>query len=340
MRRLIAALPVALSLAGCEPGLVGYAAKQGFRHGSLLMKAESVDTVLARPGLDPKTEHYLRLAKDVLSFAESKGMRLGANYRKYVALQRDWVTQVVMAARKDALEPHLFRYPVVGDLPYKGFYDEPDAVAEEKSLADRGFDTYRREVDAFSTTGWLPDPLVSTMFDSDGRFVELLLHELTHATFYFPNEADFNEAFASWTGYRLALEFIDTPAARNWPERERIKAELTASHDFQMKFADVVKEIVAKGREFYARAEPLAQRAAYFAWIRERLDRDPGLKRIPTDKWNNAVILSFGTYYEHVRPIQAYAERHKLGAAELLAYVAKTGPASLDEILGRSPKNH
>lgn len=66
-------------------------------------------------------------------------------------------------------------------------------------------DTYRRPVEAFSTTGWLPDPILSTMFSKADRFIELIFHELTHSTFYFESELDFNEAFASWMGYRGAI---------------------------------------------------------------------------------------------------------------------------------------
>ncbi|MBS1982532.1 MAG: aminopeptidase [Bdellovibrionales bacterium] len=324
------------ALWGCEADLPTYVAKQGFRHGSLLLKAESVEKVLARPGLEPRTEHFLRLAQAVLKFAAKNGMRTGGSYTKFIDLKRDWVTQIVMAAQPDSLTPYLFHYPIVGDLPYRGFYDEADAEALEKKFQEQGLDTYRRKVEAFSTTGWLPDPLLSTMFSDEGRLVELLLHELTHATFYFPNAADFNEAFASWMGYRLALEFIAQTDSTLVSNRERVLKELQDNHAFQLRFAKLVREILARGREFYAQPNARAKRAEYFAWIQRRLDNEPRLGKF-NERWNNALILSLGTYYENVEPIESYAQKRGLSPAQFLQIVATTGPGIMPEILRASP---
>lgn len=323
-------LPLSL-LTACEGALPLYIAKQGFRHGALLLKAEPVDSLLKQPNLDPKTERYLKLSKEVIDYAEANGMRTRANYRKYIALDRDWVTQIVMAAKKDSLTPHLFSYPIVGELPYRGFYDEADAVAFEKKLAARDLDTYRREVDAFSTTGWLPDPLVSSMFSDEARFIELMFHELTHATFYFASEADFNEAFASWMGFRLAVSFIDDHL-KDDPNRAKLLAELQAEDKRQRELAAAVKVILAKGHELYQRPTALQEREAYFTWIHDYLVGQKLLRAGSTTKWNNAVILGLSTYYEQVGPIEAYAQKEKLAPKDLLRRVVERGPAIIREI--------
>lgn len=288
------------------------------------------------PNLDPATERYLRLSQTVLKYAEGLGMKTGASYRAYIGLPpgRDWVTQVVVAARRDRLESHLFNYPLYGGLPYKGFYDEADAAKLEQSLKDDGYDVIRRKVPAFSTTGWMPDPILSTMFRGEGDFIELLLHELVHANFYFPGEADFNEAFASWFAYRMSQEFVtNTPAGLNL-NRDKVLAELAEDHAVQADLAAAMTRIIAEGRKRYAEAkEPLAVRDSYFAWIREYLGQQPRLKAMAERPWNNALILSFGTYYAHVDAIERYARERRFTPPRLLEKVVSEGPKIVREIL-------
>jgi predicted aminopeptidase len=320
-------------LSACDPTLPGYLAKQGFYHGALLLRGQRVDEVLARPGLDPMTDHYLRLAREVLREARQRGFRTGHSYERFIRVERDWVTQIVMAAPKDRLEPYLFKYPVVGGLPYKGFYDEADARQLEQELAAQGYDVYRRPVEAFSTTGWLPDPLLSTMFDSEARLIELLFHELTHAQFYFPNEADFNEAFASWIGNRLAADFVRTSNFKFQKPRADLLVELHEREEREVAFASIVDEIMQEGHRRYARPLSAPQREAYFDWIRARLRRDPRYRSLADRPWNNAFILSLATYSALVRPIDAYAQRERLAPTDLLHRVVERGPGIVHEIV-------
>jgi predicted aminopeptidase len=330
-----------LSLNACSDNLPAYVVKQGLKQGRLILRSQDIDSVLARPSLDPKTESYLKLAKQVVLYAHDElGMHTGQNYRKYIQLDRPWVTEVVTAAHHDKLEPFLFHYPIVGDLPYKGYFDESDAIALEEKLKSQGYDTYRRKVEAFSTAGWLPDPLTSSMLSERSRLIELLFHELTHATFYFKSYADFNEAFASWMGYKGALQFIDSSLKPS--DAPELKTRLEADHKYQLAFAHVVKEILKKGHEEYASSKNIeATRKEYFDWIEKRLASDPLFaehaktrsKTAPKIQWNNALLLSLGTYYELVEPIDQYARDHKLSPKEFLALVTKSGPSIVPQIL-------
>ena len=336
----ITATLVSLVLGGCESGLLGYLAKQGMKQGGLILKARDIDEVLANPNNSSTTERYLRLTQKIVAYARDHlNMNTGRSYRKFIQLDRDWVTQIVIAAQRDRLEPYLFHYPIVGDLPYKGYFDEADAIELQDKLEKDGLDTYRRKVPAYSTTGFLPDPIISTMFDGEARFIELLFHELTHSTFYFKSEADFNEAFASWMGFRSALEFIDAS-----PEIEHaadLKKELQADHLFQLKFAKVVRDIFKRAPDFYGEKElPGAsvekKREAFFAWIRSQLGSDPDFARMNKLEWNNAFLLGLGTYYEKVEPIDSYAQREKLSPKDFLVLVKEKGPSIINVINGPS----
>jgi predicted aminopeptidase len=319
-----------LLLSACETDLPSYLLKQGLKQGSLLLRAESVDTHLKNPHISPETQKYLLLSKEVLQFAEEKmQMKTGSNYRHYISLSRPWVTQIVMAAHKNKLTSHKFRYPIFGDLPYKGFFDEKDAIDLENKLRDMGLDTYRRPVEAFSSTGWLPDPLLSTMFTGELRFIELLLHELTHSTFYFKSEANFNEAFASWMGFKAALEFIEQSA--RFENKEKMKIELKNQHQRQIHVASLFQKIKQYGKTFYDDPNNANKREKYFEWIRATF-REEKLHRLAELNWNNALILSFGTYYELVPQIEAYAQKENLSPAEFLKRIKTTGAKIIQDI--------
>jgi len=52
-----------------------------------------------------------------------------------------------------------------------------------------------------------------------------------------------------------------------------------------------------------------------------------------TLEWNNALVLSLGTYYELVPLIENYANSQKLDPKEFLALVVKRGPSIISEII-------
>lgn len=313
--------------------MTGYLFKQGMQQGSLIIRAENTDKLLKSNRLSPEEKKFIILAREVINFAEKDlGMKTGRNYRYFIRLRRPWITQIVLAAKHDRLESHLYNFPIIGKVPYKGFFDEDDAIAQEKILKAQGLDTYRREVPAFSTAGWLPDPLVSTMFSSEERFVELLFHELTHSNFYFESEADFNEAFASWFGFKAAVQFLKSrPELTSNPQSI---LELEKRHERQLSLAKVVKEIIARANSFYkdTSLDVETRRKNYFTWIQLRL-RSEGFEKLADLEWNNALILSLGTYYELVDPIDRYAQLNNLSAKDFLKKVIDRGSPIIGEIL-------
>jgi predicted aminopeptidase len=266
-----------------------------------------VEEWLRAKSISPRLESMLKLSQSVLSFAEEDlGMNVGRNYRRYIELSRPWVSQIVMAAYRDRLESRLFQYPIVGSLPYRGYFNEADAKNLEERLKGEGFDTYRRPVSAFSSLGWFPDPLLSTMMRDEAHLIELLFHELTHSTFFFAGQADFNEAFASWMGFRAALLFLDSPrAALHFDEtrRQELRRELQRDHAFQLKLARFVSEQLKLGRAGNF------EREAFYTRLKSALTKDPELASFAARDWNNAFLLSLGTYYERVPSIEAKYEK-------------------------------
>jgi len=79
----------------------------------------------------------------------------------------------------------------------------------EKQRLDReSYDTYVQGAHAYSTLGWLRDPIFSSMLKwNEGTLANLILHEMSHGTLYFRDKTDFNEQMATFIGNRGAIHF-------------------------------------------------------------------------------------------------------------------------------------
>lgn len=322
-----------LAICGCDGSLPHYILAQGFQQGSILLRAKPIEDLLADPTTDQRTRDYLTLAQDVRVFARDHlDLKVGRAYTKYLKLNRDWVSQIVMASDKDKLNQYMFDFPVVGKLPYKGFFDESEAIALENELKQKGLDTYRRPVEAFSSTGFFPDPLLSTMLDSKGRLIELLIHELTHTTFYFEGEADFNEAAATYIGFRGALEYIvhKGEALKNGPQ---LREELQRSFERQIKLSHLVIDLINKTNYFYSNAAlPIAEsvRQQHFETI-GKMFLEAGFPTLGKEEWNNARLLGLATYGSSIPKIAEFVEKNNLDVKKLVATIKAEGP----EIISR-----
>jgi predicted aminopeptidase len=116
---------------------------------------------------------------------------------------------LVSAAYRDTLKAYTWWFPIVGRVPYKGYFDFGAARQAAKSLAADGYDVYVRPSDAFSTLGFFNDPLLNTTLKGDSlSLANTVIHELTHNTFYAAGQAPFNESFAMFVGARGAAAFF------------------------------------------------------------------------------------------------------------------------------------
>lgn len=195
-----------LFLSSCE---TGYLIKNSYYQLRLLQKREPIESLLQQEKLNSEEKRKLLLAQEAKKFAEEKmGLASTKNYTSFVSLDEKYLTYVVSAAEKWKLQPIQWYFPITGSVPYKGFFQEKQAVEFEKELLLNNVDTYRRGVSAFSTLGWFNDPIYSSMLNyNDEDLVNTIIHETVHATIYIPSSADFNERLASFLGNQGALEF-------------------------------------------------------------------------------------------------------------------------------------
>jgi predicted aminopeptidase len=203
-----AVLAASLALSGCvEPG---YLLRAGWSEARLLLRREPIDVLLARDDLAADLRTRLELTLAVRRFAASGlGLEVGESYTTFAEVPDDATVWVVSAARRDALELHTWRYPLVGRLPYRGFFDRDAAERVAADLGRDDLDVEVRPAVAFSTLGWFADPLLSTTVQRPAVAVaDTVLHEIWHTTLFIPGEAAFNESAATFAGHRGAVAFF------------------------------------------------------------------------------------------------------------------------------------
>jgi predicted aminopeptidase len=187
-----------------------YIARAAWEEARILARRRPIPELIADVRTPPEVRAKLQLVLEARAFAEdSVGLRAGDSFTTYTQLDRDTLVLVLSGAYRDRLERYTWWFPIVGRVPYKGFFDAEAAQRSAREMERRGFDVYLRPAAAFSTLGFFNDPLLSTTLRWDSLdIVNTVIHETTHSTFYARNQAVFNESFANLVGARGAEWFL------------------------------------------------------------------------------------------------------------------------------------
>ena len=130
-----------------------YLARAGWEEGKILARRKPITQLVASPGTDARTRAKLELVLDARRFAaDSLGLKVNQSFTTYSRLDADTLVLVVSAAYRDRLSMYTWWFPIVGRVPYKGYFDFGDAHATARDLERSGFDAYVRPASAFSTT--------------------------------------------------------------------------------------------------------------------------------------------------------------------------------------------
>jgi predicted aminopeptidase len=250
---------------------------------------------------------------DIRRFAmEELGLRQSKNYTRYVQLDRNYLAAVVSACAKDSFTRHEWWFPIVGRVPYKGFFDIEDARKERKKLEKKDLDVWIRGVDAFSTLGWFQDPLYSFMKDYPLRdLADLIIHELFHATVFLRNHVQFNEELAQFVGSegaRLYMESIAYNVSEN--TSDNAETDAIARRADQAAYLAFIRSLIAELDTVYknaalSREEKLEQKGLLIAQAKINFEANydsvfmtenyRGFIDLPI---NNAYLELFLLYYE------------------------------------------
>lgn len=194
-----------------------YLLRAGWEEGKILARRRPIAELVAAGTTAPPLRAKLDLVLAARAFArDSLGLETGESFTTYSPLDRDTLVLVLSGAYRDKLQAYTWWFPVVGRVPYKGYFDFGQARAAERELTARGYDARLGAASAFSTLGWFNDPLLPTTLRADSLTVaNTVIHELTHNSYYAPGGAVFNESFANFVGARGAERFF---ASRGQPK--------------------------------------------------------------------------------------------------------------------------
>jgi predicted aminopeptidase len=322
--RLLALAAIAFLLPSC------YVLTVGTKYLSYQAKARPVDILLKDDMLDAGTRAFLERSKAVRAFAVGKlGLKESKNYTTLADSGRGYIADVVQACAPDAFKRYLWSYPVVGKLPYKGFFDRPSAEKEAARLKAKGYDVLTREVDGFSTLGFLKDPLWTFMVSySDADLSDLIIHELSHATIYRQGQQDFNEEVATFIGERGSLEYLTFAHGDPSSQLEAEKARRRSSDAFVAFMRETAAElevVYARGlprEEVLARkTEMLAARARLYAEKAPELFEDPAYRSFDFSRVNNAYLDLYRLYWGDSALYARYCE--KICSGSLPAFILR-----------------
>jgi predicted aminopeptidase len=288
----IALITVFLS-AGC------YSVRQALHHNDLFNSRRPIMEVLADNGVDEKTKAALANVARILDFAATHGLNAENSYTYYIDTTDPHVSYLVQAAWPDRFEFRTWWFPVVGDVPYLGFFEKSERDAMAESLEKQGFDVYTAGVGAFSSLGWFDDPLFTSMLRrSETDLAHLLFHELTHRTVWIPGSVVFNENLAEYIADVMTEEYLlaigkkpiiqayfdkkaDKKSFRIW--LRSLKSELGAWYDAQK--GTPQEQVIAGKKAIIDKYTGKGLRPKF-----KRYDY------VGDDKWNNASILGASLY--------------------------------------------
>ncbi|MEN3942095.1 aminopeptidase [Prosthecobacter sp. SYSU 5D2] len=304
-------LALALMLTGCST--VGFYAQALRGQREIMNQARPVAEVLADPSTKPLLREKLTTVEDIRAFADSDlGLPADGQYERYTNLGRKYVVWVIYAAPEFSTEAKSWWYPLVGSLKYRGFFTEARAEKEAAKLRAEGLDVYMGGVAAYSTLGYLKDPLLNTfMGRPDADLAELVFHELTHQRIYLSGDTDFNEALATVVGREGALRWMKARGMQK--ELKQYQREMVLETEFVAEALQTRNELKA----LYARSDldEAAMREAKQAALGELKIRLNAMNKrhggsLKLDRWfekpvNNARLNTLATYHDLVPGFEA-----------------------------------
>lgn len=300
-------LGLLLSSAACSPV---YVIRAGIEEVKILSRRQPIQKLVDDPATPPERRDKLALVLQARTFADrALGLDAGESYTTFSQLDSDTLALVLSAAHRDQFRARTWWFPIVGSVPYKGFFSESAARREIRKLEEAGFDTYLRPTSAFSTLGWFNDPLVSPVLrHGEVDLVNTVVHEIFHNTLYLSGRAQYNESVANFVGARGAIEFF---CRRDGAEAPRC-LEAHAAWEDDLLFGHFLDELVAELEALYARTDltreqKLEEREEVFRRAKERFAGEvrPALKvqtfsSFTNTPLNNATLISRRLYYHRL----------------------------------------
>jgi len=276
-------------------------------HLDLMARRQPFAEVVSDVNATDELKAHLQRVASIREFASRElGLPDNDSYRIYAPLDRDYPVWNVWVTPEFDLQPRQSCFPIVGCVPYRGYYSKQLAHDYAAAFLDAGDDVMVSGVTAYSTLGFFDDPVTSTMLRlPEEKLAGLIFHELAHQVVYVRDNATFNESFARAVEIEGTLRWL---AGRH--DEAALVRYRTALERADAFFADVRMARAELARLYASDASDSAKRQgkkrifdAMCEAQQQRKMLDPGWSAY--DAWfavhlNNAKLAAVATYFDDV----------------------------------------
>jgi predicted aminopeptidase len=235
------AVVIVFSVTNCRT--ISYGIRQGIGQVKVLTNAEPIAKFLNDVNYPDSLKAKIRLIQEIKQFTvDSLGLEPSGSYKKMYDQRGEPLIWMMLASKPYELKPYEWKFPIVGTFTYKGHFKKELAIKELTNLKKEGYDTRMGKVAAWSTLGYLDDPILSEMLNRDvGQLSALIIHELTHGTLYIKNDVAFNENLADFVGDYGAVRFLTMKYGSGSKE--------LANYFLELKYNESYAKLMLRGSE-------------------------------------------------------------------------------------------
>jgi predicted aminopeptidase len=284
-----------------------YYAQSIFGQLEILQKSKPIDELLRDKSLPLQLFQQLNLAQQLRQFSISDlDLPNNGSYRQYADIGREYVVWNVFASPELSLQQKHWCYLIVGCLSYRGYFSRDTAIQLASYIEEQHYDVYVGGVAAYSTLGWIADPVLNTMLNRDViHLAKIMFHELAHQKIYIKDDTEFNEAFAD----TVALVGVERWLLKNGDkelfvkfgqnqDREDIFVDLVIRYRQQLD--GIYKSEIPETEKRSAKIRILQQMVNEYRQIRDHWNNG-----VTYDSWfalgvNNAKLNAVITYREYL----------------------------------------
>lgn len=224
---------------------------------------------------------------DILLFSKEMGFDPEKNYSKiYCDFSNRLI--VVSASPKFKIEPYLWTFPILGEVPYKGFFNYKLLSDELIELKKLNLDVDTGQVNAYSTLGILSDPIMPGMLKmNEEELAETIFHELVHKYTFKINNSSTNESIAQAFGEELTKKYLSRKYGKSSLKLSLYCNNLMERDSIQIFFREFAKQL----NTFYS--SPQFSKSSNKEKIKKEMFRDLYIKMYSKSFFKRRKISKF-----------------------------------------------